>query len=183
MSCVVALKHGGSIFMGADSAYSTTNSVCKLQGNQKVVIVGSVIMGFTGEMTLAFLRHFADPPAHQQGISDSEYLALTFLPALENYLKGTVADYWRLRSATENAIIGYNNVIYSISTDWHPCSLSETYWAVGSGAEYALGALHAAPHLDPESRVRTALAAAGEFCPTVAPPYYVLELKPRSEDA
>lgn len=73
-------------------------------------------------------------------------------------------------------LVGYNGKLYAIQNDFQVGIPAIEYDAVGCGANFALGALHATKNKRPEDRVMMALEAAATFSAGVAPPFKVIKL-------
>jgi hypothetical protein len=115
--------------------------------------------------------------AGQQCGDDLEHLATVFVDELRKVVRSA--------GATVNGepdellgplLVGYRHRLYAVDTDYaiHP---ADGYTAIGSGAPYALGSLHATdglPH--PRSRVEAALHAAHTHCTSVRPPFTIHDL-------
>jgi ATP-dependent protease HslVU (ClpYQ) peptidase subunit len=92
----------------------------------------------------------------------------------------TLFGRWRLSQTTDGVaefegavLIGYRGGLYVVSSDLGVSDIDRDVMAIGSGGDYALGALYATREsgAHPMDRLRTALAAAATFNASVGPPY------------
>lgn len=174
MSIIVVVKKAGRVVIAADTLYmhgSTKVSQNYLRGREKIHRLADSFVGIVGaaahDNVFAHLiknhkskMSFADVPA----IYDT-YLKLH--PILrENYFMNTSEgdDDETYESSQIDALIANPNGIFGIYS-WREVYEFEKFWALGSGKDYALGALFSNYDLleTPEQIAETAVKAACEF--------------------
>lgn len=186
MTCVVAIKQDGVVYMGADSL-ADSNGHCMLREDPKVFIKGDFIIGFTSSFRMGQLLMQADFPKPRTDFDD--VINLTEKQIDFQYMIGPFVDcvqelfrdkkYAVVENAAEsggNFIVGYKGEIYEIESDYQVGIPSCGYTAVGSGFAYALGALHAIDSIgySPDIEIKMALSAASAFNSYVKPPFRIL---------
>lgn len=176
MTCIIAIEHKGKVFIGADSS-SNSNWDQQVTSLSKVFISGHFIIGYTSSFRMGQLLEFnLAVPEHKEG-SDLQYLVTQFVPAVRECLKsgGFTRVEWNQESGG-SFIVGYKGKAYKVFSDFQVNRMAQGYAAVGSGEQYALGALATMKIANPELAIKKALAVAGQFCSAVCGPYHVLSL-------
>ncbi len=189
MSCIVALKHGDTLYMGADSAGVSAMDIT-VRADEKVFRRGNMLFGFTTSFRMGqILRYAVDIPDQPADQDDYHYLCTSFIDSA----MACLADKGFARSKDGEKsggvfLLGYRNNIYKIESDFQIGRGAACYEAVGCGAKYAKGALHCLTSFkagkspaDPESIVRQALAAAVTHSAGVCEPFLVERLSSHTE--
>lgn len=188
MTCIVGVKSGGRIWMGADSAAShpPTNEIYTFTG-PKVFAVGEYLVGYTISYRAGqVLRHdvnWPEPPAPDVDLE--RFLVREIVPELRRALRD--AGALKVSEGIEQGaqfMIGLHGELATIGLDFSVGSLQEPYLAIGSGRHNAYGALHALAGTDSsgEAKVRRALEAAATFTSNVRAPFLVLSSGPKLPD-
>lgn len=188
MTCVVALRHEGVIYMGCDSAgvggwYSRQNRV-----DPKIYRVGEMLIGFTTSFRMGQLLGYSlTAPHHHPDVPIEKYMATTFVDAVRACLKaGGWASKDKEVEIGGNFLVAYKGRIFEIQSDYQVAEGHEAYNAVGCGQDLALGSFYTSDLSVlgtgdqaelARIRVRTALAAAAAFSAGVHPPFRIEELK------
>lgn len=179
MSCIVALRDQGVIYMGADSAGSDGWTLLARR-DPKIFRVGSMLIGFTTSFRMGQLLGYSlTLPAHHADVAVERYMATSFIDAVRSCLK---AGGWaKKESEVEkggNFLVAYRGRIFEICEDFQVGESDGDFAAVGSGFMLALGSLHtSASWSDPRKRVEAALEAAASFCASVRGPFRIEELR------
>ena len=180
MTCVVAIKDHGKIYMGADSAASTAYQI-RRRKDSKIFINGEFIIGYTSSYRMGqLLRYKLSPPKQKENQDVFEYMATDFVDAVRECLKS--GGYAKTESGEESGgtfLVGYHGRLFTIYSDFQVAEQIGDYAAVGCGEELALGSLFSTEGMrsSPEERIRTALSAAEEYCLGVRSPFNFLALK------
>lgn len=179
MSVIVALFHDDRVYLGSDTL--VTSDSCQMVSGSKVHPCGRAMVGFCGDIV-------------------AEYEALRDLPQYtrgdpEKWLHGRLVPH--LRAAVDAAhtlcgrdvinletIVAVGDSVWTIDEDQVPCIVNEPHAAIGSGAQFALGALQAIEELpepvrdalDGEARVMVALRATAAKSPYVGGELLVMTL-------
>lgn len=173
MTCIVGLIHDNVVYIGGDSASSSDNQV-SVRKDSKVFKHGDAVIGFTTSWRMGqILRYEMSPFAISSGQDAHQELVRTYVPALRKVAKDAgcmqqhnSADY------LGTFLIGVAGRLFYVDSDFQVGEPMTPYWAVGSGAAYALGALAATMQtsLDPHARIEHAIGAAEQFSPFVRKP-------------
>jgi ATP-dependent protease HslVU (ClpYQ) peptidase subunit len=168
MSLVVAIKDKDRIVLGADKQASTGGT--KDHTNTKIWEVEELpgaIIGAVGSARASQIVQYSqviDKNMIGQEI-DTEFIVRVLAPTIANGLKanGIVVDSEDAKcDMMPNAFIfAYNDKAWTI---WHDLSVAEIneYFAIGSGADVARGALYATKDKNPFDRIVTSIEAAAE---------------------
>ena len=164
MTCIAALKHEGKIYVASDcqTSYGGTSFIDK---TGKVFKKGNMLVGISGDARFSkIFRYNFNIPEHNNSIDDMEYLNSVFVDSLRELCnKKEHSTVISSKSETDSvAIIGYNKNIYTLACDYDVSIYDQSYKAVGSGKDLAMGALYATEGLDmePEKRLELAVKSA-----------------------
>ena len=164
MTTIAAVQGKGWAVVGYDSRVSDDSRIYQLPKNQgKVVENGAYLLGAAGDMRainlLSDVLTPPTPPQHTTGRELDKYISTKFIPALKKCFDK--AQYGE-KGEHDSAIIAVvNGVIYDIGSEYDWCRDTHGLYAVGTGAQYALGALNSMA----EGKNRT-LAAAKQMLKT-----------------
>ena len=120
-------------------------------------------------------------PKQKAGQSDFQFMCVDFVKAVQKLFEKNGFEGINKRSERSveaEFIIGYNGELYVMSTDYQIAMLHQNYTAIGCGAGFALGSLHATQEmssLKPRERLLKALTAADEFSAGVCQPFLIEE--------
>lgn len=179
MTCIVALKHEGKIFMGADSAGSDGYTI-RSRSDEKVFANDKFLIGYCGSYRIGqILQYSFSPPEQSIKQDDMTFMVDTFIDHVRILMreKGTLKKDNEEESHGGPFIVGYNGELYSIDEDFQVGKYFDDYATAGSGEQTAMGALYAMKDLDitPENKIRVALEAAAEYCVGVREPFLILK--------
>jgi|HubBroStandDraft_6_1064221.scaffolds.fasta_scaffold448767_2 ATP-dependent protease HslVU (ClpYQ) peptidase subunit len=179
MTCVVAVEHASSVWIGADSAGVSGWSLT-VRSDEKVFTNGPFVMGFTSSFRMGqLLRYNFTPPARVEDVDDARFMTSTFVDAVRACLKtGGFAKTTDGREEGGSFLVGYRGHIYEIGSDFQVGRPADPFAAVGCGADIALGALYAVAAKPPATRIQVALEAAERFSAGVRGPFTVIEGTP-----
>jgi ATP-dependent protease HslVU (ClpYQ) peptidase subunit len=155
MTTVAAYVQDGKVYMAADSQSTDDNYVADYTTN-KIHRRGKLLFAGAGDMRpLSVLAHTIPNPSAT--ITD-KYMALTFPATVRELLEAQSCDV----EGTLQLIIAAAGKIYSYSSADELCAPVGEYFAIGSGAHFALGALHSLQTVDiePKPRLHRAIGAA-----------------------
>lgn len=187
MTCVVALRHEGVIYMGCDSAgvggwYNRANRV-----DPKIYRVGDMLIGFTTSFRMGqLLGHSLTLPHHHADVAIEKYMVTSFIDAVRKLLKD--GGYAEKKDEVERGgtfLVAYKGRIFHIESDYQVGEREEPFDAVGCGWDLALGSFFTSERgvhgsgtqRDiARSRVLLALEASAAFSAGVHPPFRVEEL-------
>lgn len=189
MTCIVAVEHEGAVYLGGDSAAVDTDSllVCSL-ADEKVFMTESedMVMGFAGSFRIGQLMRYAlQMPIQKVGQDDMAFMVVDFIDAVRTSMssRGSLKKEDEVEEHDTHIVVGFNGKLYVIEEDFHIERPILGYTSIGTGAQIALGALHATQDSgkSPEDRINCALTAAAKFNAGVRKPFHVVKL-PKSEE-
>ena len=168
MSCVIGLVQDGHVYLGADG-YATTE-----EGERRPIIARKLIrnkgylIGYTGSVRTGQImgQHDFDPPDNIDDLSESLRQHL--------YERGCVAtNEVNLQMTACNFLVVYGERLYEILMDFQLNEVMGNFTAVGSGAPYAMGAMHILNKINmkPIEKLEMALKTAAAYHTTCGPPY------------
>lgn len=160
MTCVVALKQDDKIYMGADNCVSDGNGICQIANEpSKLLKIHGALIGFSGiSKNQNELLSVCTINNLSQATTEDEF-ANTFRRVLDN-----IKDNSSLILLSKG-----QSILWVGSGGWFKYN---NYYAIGSGYQVALGALHAnSKTRDPHKRIEAALEAAAAHCTSVKPPF------------
>lgn len=165
MTTICAVRDAGGVWMGSNSVATLNNDGLRTLRAPKIFRSGPFCIGVSGAMALNFcVRLNFVPPVRNRSMN------------VERFIHGPVREELRrcllLESGTSrdkpfkdvNILLGYESHIFEIHGDGTVVEAAYDYAAIGSGAEYALGAMYASHggH-GPREVLECALGAACEF--------------------
>lgn len=177
MTCIIGLKHAGKIYVGSDGlgirGWERFQDV-----RPKVFRNGAFIIGASGTARLSdLIRHGWDIPTDESGRYDERYMIRVFATGLRTLIQdnGGMGKYEERDNTGSWLIVGVNGQLYEMDSSMSIGVPSLGYSAVGSGGEYALGALAALKDTPPKERVLRALEIAAQFNAACGAPFTILE--------
>lgn len=182
MTCIVGFSIRGSVYLGSDSLGSgngvkqvyCTPKLVKLDVFEKKHLSLSKIsmgIGYTSSYRMGdILRYNFTPPAIEAEEDENEYLVTDFIPELiKCFDEHSFAKTKEGTKSGGNFLVGFRKRLFHVQEDFSVLEPSCGYTAVGSGQEFAMGAMYAYRRSidDPEKAVIGSIKAASEFCTTV----------------
>lgn len=178
MTCVVGLVNKGRLYMGVDSA-AVSGWTRRTSELSKVFRRGPFLIGYTTSFRMGqLLEHELAVPPQQAGVSDMSYMVSTFIESARKLFKER--GFTQIESNKEKGgqfLVGFKGTLYSVESDFQVGHMSDGYDAVGSGSDFALGAMAALERLPPQRRVRRALEIAAHFSMGVCGPFHIKSMR------
>lgn len=153
MTTIVGLVANARMFLAGDSLASGSGSAVTLKRPKvvhKLVEVESggqepLLIGVAGSFRVAQLVSAIEPPPSSSCAGDFEYIAIDLVEAIRQELgnKGAMVKDREEETATMQMLIGYRGCLYEIQADFSVIQVDRSYHAVGSGADFVLGAWYA----------------------------------------
>jgi len=172
VTCIVAIETPTGVWMGGDRMASTWSNAIDMD-HPKVFRNGPALIGACGSIRQKqLLRYVLQLPVETLSWDVDRWVAVDLTKAMI-----AMADDWHTNRVKDNVATSHNALLaihgrcYELQSDYSFTRCRSGEYAIGSGDEYAFGALHATRGGDPKGRVLTALEAAAERCPTVAGPF------------
>jgi ATP-dependent protease HslVU (ClpYQ) peptidase subunit len=173
MTCIAGLIDNDKVYIGGDSA-GISNYDLTIRNDPKVFKNGSFLFGFTSSFRMVqILRFKFKPPYHKPEINAEEFMTTEFIDAVRQCLKEN--GYAEINNNQETAgtfLVGYQNSLFIIDSDYQVGISHFNFAAVGCGAPYALGSLNSTSG-NPEERIKKALETAERFSAGVRGPFKI----------
>lgn len=159
MTTIVAIQGNGFALVGSDSRICDVDEngyvmmTTTLKGTSaKVATNGKYLLGAAGDVrAINILHHVFNPPPPPAGAIGSrldKFFTTKFIPALrecfdqQGYSAPSRESSSHLAEQGSSIIAVVNTVIYVVNEDYSWSNDRSGIYALGSGAQYALGALH-----------------------------------------
>ena len=171
-----------------DNGYAT-QVVTMREGTGKVQANGKYLIGAAGDVrAINILHHAFTPPAappNLKGRKLDHFFTVKFIPALrecfeqQGYAAPDTEAKQHMAEMASSLLVAVNGTIYAVDGDYSWYSDVNGTYAIGTGAQYAMGALHALqgrtrPNIQVGRKIALkALAAAARFDPYTGSPYHV----------
>lgn len=190
MTCIVSIIDSThrTLYMAGDTGVTRGYGMIYTTKAPKIFKHQGFLMGSTGRLrTLQLLQHsFMPPDYNPKSMSIEEYMSRLFVDALRNCLKdsGAATKHEEKESHDNETMIGFRGRLFVVSSDYAIRESVDSYCAIGSGEELALGSLFSTEKLrmSPQQRLELALDAASYHSNSVRSPYTFLELPMSLED-
>lgn len=179
MTCIAAVVHEDTVYVAGDSYCSWDYNSAEHAGAPKVFRVEEFVIGGAGWVRNLQLVQYVFKPPRIHSLDPSfvmRYMCTDFVGALQEILPSIgESSAGGIEDNGIHLVVGITNQLYMISSDYSVVVPKQPFTAIGSGREFALGALAATPHRKPEGRLLFALEFAAQSCPYVAPPYSIID--------
>jgi hypothetical protein len=182
MTCIVGLARKDSVYLGSDSlgsgngvkqVYSTPKLVKLDVFEKRDLSLSKIVLGigYTTSYRMGdILRYNFTPPPIEVDEDENEYLVKDFIPDLiKCFEEHAFAKIKEGNKSGGNFLVGLRKRLFHVQEDFSVLEPICGYTSVGSGQEFAMGALFAygKAMVDPEKCVIGAIKAAAEFSTTV----------------
>jgi len=178
MTCVVGLVQKGRVYIGVDSS-SVQGWTRRASNVSKVFRRGPFLVGYTTSFRMGqLLEHHLVVPKQLPRQGDMTYMVTEFIESARKLLKEK--GFAKVEANNEKGgqfLVGYRGHLYSIESDFQVGELADGYDSIGSGSEFALGAMAALQGRPPTRRIRRALEIAAHFNMGVCPPFIVKSIR------
>lgn len=178
MTCVVGLVHKGRVYVGVDSS-SVQGWTRRESKVSKVFRRGPFLIGYTTSFRMGqLLEHHLSVPRQTDKMADMTFMVTQFIESARGLLKEK--GFSKVEANNESGgqfMVGYRGHLFSIESDFQVGEIRDGYDAIGSGAEFALGAMAALAGRPPTRRIRRALEIAAHFNMGVCPPFIVKSMR------
>lgn len=175
MTCIIGFVDKDRVIIGGDSAGCTNNEI-SIRKDVKVFRKEDFLFGCSGSFrTTQLVRFCLEIPKIKKDIF--EYLCIDFVNNLRKCLNenGNGRKYPEGDEKGPYFLIGYKNRLFGIESDYQVAENINGIYCIGSGSEYAHGAMEVLKDLDisAEEKVRKALEASAIYSPGVAGPFII----------
>jgi ATP-dependent protease HslVU (ClpYQ) peptidase subunit len=158
MTTVIALERDSKVDLGWDR--QVTHGVRRIPGDDKVFVNGGIIFGCSGDVLDSnILRYATLPDPGQSGWDVDRWVTRELIPAIRTALNTAEATTKRdSKVQTGNfALIVVTNRIYMLSSDLSWYRNTDGIYGVGSGSDFAIGAILAGATIDEALTIATKL--------------------------
>lgn len=159
MTCIAGIMKDGHVYMAGERGASEGNYIIAID-RPKIWKQGKYIFGYAGGFDAQIIQYNFSPPDPETNID--KFMHGKFLKSLKEFY-----TEWDIggKDSDISLLIGVKGKLYEHDADGLTLiSYDRDYAVIGSGADYALGSLHATQkHKDPKRRLALALDAACEF--------------------
>lgn len=185
MTCIVGYIDNESIYIGGDSAGVSGNDIT-LRRDPKVFIKknkkDSIIFGFTSSFRMGQILMSSNfiPPEQKEDSSDYDYMITDFVDEIRKAFKK--GGYLRTKEGEDTGgtfLVGYRNKLYTIESDFQVGESLSKFVAVGSGEDYAMGAMYILEEnieLSGNDKIYKALEASAKYNTAVHSPFNILQI-------
>ena len=185
MTVIVAVvSDDGEIIFGADSAATDDSGTLALRADGKLFTKSGYTIGFCGSYRVGQLvkheMHLPSPSYCMTYDEAERFMVREFVPRLRKLLsKNGCMNTSGVNKIEDSSslLVGFDGYLFVIADDFQVEVTHDDYAAIGSGAQIALGSLHAdktAGHLSAYDAVQNALAASERYCAHVRSPFYIV---------
>jgi len=173
MSCAIGIVNKDGVWIGSDSAATTSDGEIRPFIAKKIFRNGKYLFAYIGSVRGGQILY----PAYFKPPKDISLLIDDIIDQCQEKGCLGVDQEYQTQVHKCNYLVGYKGKLYEILVDFQ---LNEVlnYTSVGSGAPYAFGSLHTTgkSKLNPEQRIKLALNAAAKFDTATAPPFVIEKL-------
>lgn len=199
MTCIVGIAWNNKVVLGADSAGMDAWYRTMPRRDKKLFRSGSddpnetMLIGYTSSFRMGqILEHHVSSPRHYADVDVHTYLVREWIPAARRALKDQgFTEIDNNRESGGQFLIGYRRRLFAVYDDFQVAEPQEPFWAVGCGADYALGAIHALIHAErvggltgqhslvhpAEYYIEAGLHAARQFSAPIRDPWIIEKLE------
>lgn len=147
MTTIAAIQGNGWAVLGYDSLVTEESRTFFLPKDAgKVGKNGPYLLGAAGDMrAINLVLHVLKPPYPSPtdvGVKLDKFISTKFIPALKSCFDE--AQYGEKGSQDSSVIAVVNGAVYEVGSNYEWCKDEQGIYAVGSGSDYALGALYEA---------------------------------------
>jgi ATP-dependent protease HslVU (ClpYQ) peptidase subunit len=176
VTCIVGVQHDNRILIGGDSAGVAGYSITA-RADSKVFRVDGYVMGFTTSFRMGQLLRYSFRAPVVDTWDVDRFMATRFVDAVRTCLRD--GGWMKTDSGEERGgtfLVGVAGHLYAVHPDFQIARALNGYYAVGCGADLALGSLHTTrDQARPRTRVTAALEAAAHHSAGVAGPFTIEE--------
>lgn len=197
MTTIVAIQGNGFALVGSDSRICDVDEggyvsmTTTLKGTSaKVATNGKYLLGAAGDVRAINILHHAftppQPPISAIGSKLDKFFTTKFIPALrecfeqQGYAVPQRDTSSHIAEQSSTILVVVNATVYVVNEDYSWANERSGIYALGSGAQYAVGALHARKGkkeytpTKARSEILLALQVASRFDPHTGPPFNCL---------
>lgn len=192
MTTIVGIQGDGYCLLAADTRITSTDSagvpyqIMTLKSEtSKIAVNGKYLIGTAGDLrAINLLTHTLNPPIcplNLKGKKLDEFITNKLIPAIKEMFEKngyTTNETYGVTKAEYDSelIVAINQTLYHIDGDYSWFTDQTGIYTLGTGAPYALGALHNMPiprnPAQAKKQAIKALATASKYDPNTGSPYH-----------
>jgi 20S proteasome alpha/beta subunit len=176
MTCIVGLVQDDVVWIGGDSAGSTSSSI-RIRSDPKVFKVGEYLFGIIGSFRMGNVLRYSFTPPKPPEKSLAKFMSTKFVDELRaEFKRKGVADNVAGVESGGTFLVSVKGKLFSVCSDYQIGSSYDNYDAIGSGSAQAIGALYATKSFNnPKKRIEIALEASERYSTLVRRPWKILK--------
>lgn len=160
MTTIIAIERPDGVIFGWDR--QVTHGARRVLGGDKVFTNAGIVFGHSGDVLDGNIIEYADlpkPPKKLAGADADRWVTRELIPAIQSTLSGREATSKKESKVSSNGsfLVAVAERIYQVSSDLSWLRSSDGMYAIGSGSDFALGALHAGADIDRALEIATRL--------------------------
>lgn len=181
MTCIVALKQDGKVYMGGDAACVTSSLTSEALGHPKLFEKSGMVFGLAGSpRVMQIVKYHAEFGRYHHGDDPYAYMVGQVVEGIRSALRDHGALYssegLEGMAGDSSFLVAFQDEFYEIEANFNVHRSDKDYAATGCGFHLAFGSLYSTPsNMPPADRVRLALSAAAEFSAGVRAPFSIVE--------
>jgi len=195
MTTIIAVQGDGFAVISVDSRISRSyfggasiQTATLKDGSSKVAPNGKYLLGAAGDVrAINIIQHVFQPPTpppNLKGKKLDQFFTAKFIPALrecfdaQGYSVPDIEDKEHIAEQGSAILVVINGTIYIVDSDYSWSSDSYGLYSVGSGSDYALGAMQILTHNKKQTiqQAKTnaikALIVTARYDPYTGPPFH-----------
>jgi len=161
MTCIAGIMKDGKVYLAGERGASEGTYIVPID-RPKIWKNGPYVFGYAGTFNSQIIQYNFNPPTPEGNLD--KFMHTKFLKALKTFYAE-----WDIggKDSEVSLIVGIKGRLYEHDAeDLTLISYDRDYIAIGSGADYAMGSLHATQNYkDPKRRLTQALDAAILYSP------------------
>lgn len=179
MTCIVGITDGNNIWMGCDGLISGDNDKFNLE-QPKIIKKEEMLIGVAGTLRgLQLLKYHLDIDGLKEEleklkiVSDEEFICNYLVTCIKNmfFEHQYCVQIDSQENQNDKFLIGYRGRLYYLDSNYQIFNTTDSYMAIGSGSEYAYGALRVQEKArillkDPEEAIKRTIDVVSQFCPS-----------------
>jgi len=182
LTCIVGLEHNGEVWIGGDSIAIDKSLDYYPQASKKVFRLGEIVLGVAGGIRTQQILKFGIKVPPQRKESDEEWLTIRLMSSIRDAFRkeGVMKTSDGMDDSDCICLLGYNGRLYTMEGTFSAIRSIHPFQACGSGAPYAIGAMHAlrrwGPKTSPSEMIRASLLVAASSNAGVREPFTILKV-------
>lgn len=141
MTTIVGVQEADRCIIGADSQTTSGDRPYTSKHTPKITIIGEYMIAAAGQgLATDVLMHHWKPPSMRTSATEYLHMVRDVVPSIRAAFNKHEVTFTGDESF--QALIAMHGQLFEIASDYTVLVRDDGYYAIGSGASYALGALH-----------------------------------------